>query len=274
MLIGREAERERISALLGGAAEGRSGALVIVGDPGVGKTALVEHAISSAGDLRVARATGFEMETDLAFAGLASILGPFVHLIEALVAPQAAALSGALGIGPPLPPGDRFTAYVGALNVLAEAAESGPLLVVVDDAHWLDPASLDALAFVARRVTAEGIAILAAARHEPPAMTRRTQGIEVLQLEGLPLDDARRLIEGHAGRLPAPTVTAQIAHQGAGNPLALIEAVDALSAAQLSGSQPLPDVLPVGEALARAFTAQARALDERSSRALLIAAAG
>ena len=100
MLIGREAERERISALLGGAAEGRSGALVIVGDPGVGKTALVEHAISSAGDLRVARATGFEMETDLAFAGLASILGPFVHLIEALVAPQAAALSGALGIGP------------------------------------------------------------------------------------------------------------------------------------------------------------------------------
>ncbi|MFN8109279.1 MAG: LuxR C-terminal-related transcriptional regulator [Thermoleophilia bacterium] len=273
-LLGRSAELGRIGTLLDAARHGRSGALLIAGDPGVGKTALLDAAVGMAGDLRVLRASGYEMEADLAFAGLSTILRPLMSGLEGLPPPQAAAVAGAIGLGPPPPPGDRFTAYAGALGLLSAAAEEGPLLVAVDDAHWLDPASLDAIAFVGRRIAGEGIVVIMAAREVPAAALRRSGGIEVMRLEGLAGAHAAELAQRVSGASLSGGVTARLVRETRGNPLALIESVRSLTADQAAGRASLPHTLPVGPAVVEALATRMAPLSPNARRALLITAAG
>ncbi|HEY5117431.1 MAG TPA: ATP-binding protein, partial [Nakamurella sp.] len=168
MLHGRVRERERLLVLLSDARGGRGGVLVVRGQPGVGKSALladlVGHAVSDVGlGMQVLRTQGIESESPLAFAALQRLLRPVMRYIERLPARQAAALRAAFG-ETDTPPGDRFLVFLAALSLLAEAAEESPVLCVVDDAHWLDEASTAALLFVARRLGPERLALLFAAR--------------------------------------------------------------------------------------------------------------
>lgn len=272
MLIGRSSERQQVAELLAHARVRRSSALVVVGDPGVGKSTLLDDAVDSATGFRVLRATGYEIESNLPFAGLSATMAPLTQLIPTIPAPQAAALTGALGLGDPTPAGDRFTVYAGALSVLAEAALPQPLLVIVDDGHWMDPASVDAFCFVARRIVAEGIVMLMASRDDPTTLLRRAAGITQLRLEGLPSAAAAELVAGTAGRLVSASTVARLIAETGGNPLALIEGARELrdQRAAMTGR---PDPA-AGSAIADMYVAQAAALGEDTRWALTIAAAG
>jgi predicted ATPase len=165
MLHGRDAERSTIATLVDGARAGRSGVLVVRGQAGVGKSALLQDAVERAGSMRVLQARGIESESELAFAALHQLLRPVMGWVNRLPPPQAAALRVAFGLqeGTGV---DRFLVSLAVLSLLAEAAEERPVLGVVDDAHWLDSASANALAFAARRLEAEPVALLLAAREE------------------------------------------------------------------------------------------------------------
>src|SRR4051794_7459527 len=156
-LVGREAERARLQALLDGARAGRSGALLLHGEAGIGKTALLRWAIEAADGFQVLRAHGMESESDIPYAGLAELVSPLLALLDDLPAVQSGALRGALALAPATPT-DRFTVPVALLSLLARAAEERPLLAVIEDAQWLDEASLEALLFAGRRLGAEGVA--------------------------------------------------------------------------------------------------------------------
>jgi AAA ATPase domain len=162
-LIGREREREAIERLLAGAVAAQSAALVLRGEAGIGKSALLELALRPATAMTVLQITGVEAECDLAFAGLFGLLRPILRFAGELPRVQAAALEGALGLAPSADP-DRFLVSAGALGLIAAVADHQPLVCVVDDAHWLDTPSADALVFVARRLRGERVAMLFAAR--------------------------------------------------------------------------------------------------------------
>src|SRR3954449_10040578 len=164
-LVGREAERARLQALLDGARARRSGALLLHGEAGIGKSALLRWAIDAADGFQVLRAHGMESESDIPYAGLAELVSPLLALLDDLPAVQSGALRGALALAPATPT-DRFTVPVALLSLLARAAEERPLLVVVDDAQWLDDPSLDAFLFAGRRLGQEGVAMVAAARED------------------------------------------------------------------------------------------------------------
>jgi DNA-binding CsgD family transcriptional regulator len=270
-VIGRAGEAARLDALLEAARASRSGSLLVSGDPGIGKSLLLEHAASRAAGLRVLRVAGAEAEQTLAFAALADLLIPLHEHLDALPGPQADALRGALALGPPVL-GDRFTAYAGALSLLARAAEDGPLLLLVDDAHWLDGASLEALVFIARRLGAEGIALVLAARAGVSARAD-TAPLPRLALGGLTDIDATALLRSFAPAPPAPSVARALVAGAAGNPMALIELAGVLEPEQLAGAAPLPDPLPVGEALAEALLRPLKAFPQRTRDALLLASA-
>jgi AAA ATPase domain len=197
MLYGRDLERSRIGELLDGARASRSGVLVISGEPGVGKSALLEDARAQAGGMRVLAGNGVESEAHLPFAALHLIVRPVLDLVDDLPRPQAAALRGALGLAP-AGSDDRFLVSLAALSLLAEAAERQPLLCLIDDAHWLDDASADALVFVARRLEAEGIVILFTAR-EGENRRFEAPGLPELRVGGLEHEAAGTLIEQRAG---------------------------------------------------------------------------
>jgi hypothetical protein len=180
MLLDRLPERGALSGLLDGARAGRSGVLVMRGEPGVGKTALLEYAIESAAGLRVARVAGVESEMELAFAALHQLCAPMLDKLGGLPDPQRAALGVAFGLNAGAVP-DRFLVGLAVLSLLSEVAEQQPLLCVVDDAQWLDRASAQALAFVARRLLAEPVALVFAAR-EPGEEFR---GLPELPVTGL-----------------------------------------------------------------------------------------
>ena len=165
MLLDRLPERAALSQLLDAARAGRSGVLVVRGEPGVGKTALLEYAIESAAGLRVARVAGVESEMELAFAALQQLCAPMLDRLEGLPDPQRAALGVAFGLSTGPAP-DRFLVGLAVLSLLSEVAEQQPLLCVVDDAQWLDRASAQTLTFVARRLLAEPVALVFAT-HEP-----------------------------------------------------------------------------------------------------------
>jgi predicted ATPase len=186
VLYGRDSERARIGALLEAARSSRSFALVVRGEPGIGKTALLEDARDRASDMHVLAARGVESEAELPFAGLHQLLRPALHLAERLPAPQAGALQGALGLAE-RSGDDRFLISLAVLTLLAELAERRPVLCLVDDAQWLDAPSADALRFVARRLGAEGIVLLFAAR-EGDVRTFEAPGLPSLDLAEL--DDA------------------------------------------------------------------------------------
>lgn len=230
-LIGRQEDQEIVEALLASAREGRSGALVLVGDPGIGKTALLGHAAARASGLRVLRASGVETEAELAFAALHQLLRPELGRVGALPERQALALRSALGLGGDAGH-DRFLVGLATLSLLSEIAEDGPLLCLVDDAHWLDRSSADALLFAARRLDAEGVVLIFAARDgfTAPGLPERRLG---------PLD-AASAAELLARRDPglAESVRHRIIAESDGNPLALIELPR--TAAEPFAPMPLP----------------------------------
>ncbi|MFR9776554.1 ATP-binding protein [Micromonospora sp. MS34] len=255
MLYGRDSELAVLGKLLDTVRSGGSGALVLRGEPGIGKTALLEHA-GDAG-LRVLRAAGVESEAELPFAGLHLLLHPVLDRLDGVPAVQAEALRGALGLVAAGAP-DRFLVGLAVLSLLSELADAGPLLAVVDDAQWLDRASADALLFAARRLGAEPVGMLFAARTDGfPA-----PGVPELPLRGLDPSAAAALLALHAADLDAGARYRLLA-EAVGNPLALIE----LPAVATSGGGVLPD------RLRDAFQAQVRTLPESVRTLLEVAAA-
>jgi DNA-binding CsgD family transcriptional regulator len=221
--------------------------------------------------MEVLTARGIESESELPFAGLHQLLRPALNRIEVLPAPQAQALRGALGLADRAGD-DRFLISVACLTLLADLAERRPVVCLVDDAQWLDEPSADALLFVSRRLHAEGIVILFAAR-EADERQFEYGPLPVLQLSGLDADAAASVVALHAGADVAPAVRDLLVQQADGNALALVELPTALTPAQLAGEDTLPHVLPLSRDVERLFLERVRRLPESTQRLLLVAAA-
>ena len=265
-MVGRKDERARLKALLDAAREGRSGALLLHGPPGIGKTELLRYAVEEAAGFRLLRARGMESESDIPFAGLAELVTPLLSHLDEIPEVQASALRGALALGPATP-ADRFTVPAALLSLLARAADEQPVLAIVDDTQWLDEPSLEAFLFAGRRLGQEGVAMLGAIRDD--ATRLEVPWLERLRVEPLPDDEARALLDAAV----APGVADRLIATAAGNPLALLEIPGLLSAGQLAGREPLEDPLRPGTNVERAFAAAVEALPEPTRRALLLAAA-
>ena len=218
VLIGRESECARIDRVLEEAKGGRSGALVIRGDAGIGKSTLLEYAVARAGDARVVRALGVETESEFAYSGLHELVRPLLDRLPELPPVQADALRGALALAEAQGAG-RLSIGAATLSLLASASEDGPLLCVIDDAHWLDEASAGALAFAARRLDAEGVVMLFAARGEG----FRTRGIPELELGGLDAKAAVVLLDHDANVRVSLELAEELVAATGGNPLALLD---------------------------------------------------
>jgi DNA-binding CsgD family transcriptional regulator len=268
MLLGRAVECARIDRLLSDATAGRSGTLLVWGDPGIGKTALLEYAADRAGEMAILRARGVESETHVPFAGLLELLRPLLGELDRLPEPQAVALGGALGLGPAVD-ADRFMIGAATLSLLAAAAERSPLLVLVDDLQWLDPSSGAAIAFSARRLLADAVALIAAVRTgEADAVAG--SGRPQLRLEGLDRQASEALLARQTGRAVSAELADRLFLATAGNPLALVELAN--EAPDLAA-----DLLGVGLAteteVERAFLRRSGSLPLETRRALVVAAA-
>jgi DNA-binding CsgD family transcriptional regulator/tetratricopeptide (TPR) repeat protein len=268
MLRGRRGECEVIDRLLGAVRAGRSGALVVRGEPGVGKTALLEYATGSASDLRVLRAVGVESEMELAFAALQQLCAPMLDRLGRLPGPQHAALGTAFGLSEGIVP-DRFLVGLAALSLLSEVAEERPLLCVVDDAQWLDRASAQALTFVARRLLAESVAMVFAAR-EP---SEELRGLPELVVRGLRHDDARELLASVIRGPLDELVGERIVAETRGNPLALLELPRGFIPAELAGGFGLGSTLSLSGRIEESYQRRLEALPADTQRLLLVAAA-
>jgi DNA-binding CsgD family transcriptional regulator len=265
-LHGRGAEHEVIGRLLAGALEGRSGVVVLRGEPGIGKTALLDYAAGAAGGMRVLRAAGVETEAELAYAGLHLLLRPALDRVDGLPEPQAAALRGAfaLSVGGS---DHRFLVGLAVLTILSELAEDRPVVCLVDDAHWLDAASADALLFAARRLEAEGVVMVLTARDGPRPFP--APGLPELHLAGLDACPAGRVLDDRAPLL-GPALRDRVLAEANGNPLALVELAAAVTGeVAMAGAAPLPVTHRVQDLLA----AQMRGLGEQAGLLLLLAAA-
>jgi DNA-binding CsgD family transcriptional regulator len=277
LLLGRQHELTHIEGLLTGAEEGTSAALLLHGEPGIGKSALLRAACEQAEDLGfvVLRARGYESESDIPFAGLLELLTPLLSLRDKIPEVQARALGSALALEPPTP-FDRFAVPAGMLSLLAAAAEEQPYLVVADDVHWLDDASRDALIFTARRLGAEGVVLLCAARvagsgHD--AVLDAFTGVASLAISGLDDATASELLRRESRHRVADDVASDLVATAHGNPLALTEIPRGLSPDQLAGREPLAGPVPAGERIEQAFARQLADLPETTREALLVASA-
>ncbi len=268
VLVGRRNECDRLDDLLQRARGGASGALVLAGEPGIGKSALLDYARDEATDFTLLESRGLEGEAGLAFAGLADLLRPLHAFLDAIPAPQADALAGALALRPPVA-GDPFAVAAGTLSLLAAAAVERPILAIIDDAHWLDAPSAETIRFAAHRLRAATF-LFAVRTGEPSSFDRG--GIPDLALAGLAAADAETLVRRHADA--STSVVRLLVEQAGGNPLALIEVPSMLTGGQLRGVERLPDPLPVGRDLESAFRTRLAKLDRRTRDALVVAAAG
>lgn len=270
MLRGREVESARLDGLLDAAREGNSSALLIRGQPGVGKSALLRHALDRATGMTTVVVRGIESESELPFAGLADLVRALKQSLAGIPPVQSAVLTGAVALGPPVG-GDRFAVYAATFSLLASAAESSPLLVVVDDIQWLDTGSAEALLFAARRVSAEGVLLLFALREGEPSALNLSD-LPVLQVTGLRAEASMQVLAEQSAPV-APGVAAALHRATQGNPLALIEIPALLTDAQRAGSEALPDPLPSGPGLEHAFVRRVTALPVAAQRALLVVSA-
>jgi DNA-binding CsgD family transcriptional regulator len=249
---------------------GESSVLVVRGEAGVGKTALLEYVAERASGCRIARIGGVESEMELAFAGLHQLCAPMLDGLDGLPGPQGNALRAAFGLQDGDAP-DRFRVALAVLTLLAEAAEVEPLVCLVDDVQWLDQASAQTLAFVARRLLAERIAMVFAVR-EPNDVNELT-GLPELVVDGLADGDARSLLaSAMPGRLDE-RVRDQIVAETRGNPLALLELPRGLTPAELAGGFGLPDARPLASRVEETFVQRVRSLPRETQRLLLVAAA-
>ena len=273
VFVGRSAEREVLGGLLARAAEGYSGAVVLRGEAGVGKTALLDEtlAVAAADGMQTARLTGVEAETQLGYAGLHRFLLPFAGQLEQLPVPQRDALRSTFGLVAG-PPAARFLVALAVLTLLAEAASAAPLVCVVDDVQWLDPESVVVLGFVARRLYAERVVLLFAVR-EPTDQLSALVGLPELAVGGLDDDAALELLASLAPGRVGTAVAARIITGTGGNPLALAEVARELSPAQLAGAELLPEPLPAGGSLEPAFGRRVSRLPPETRLLLAVAAA-
>jgi len=269
-LMDRRSERDAIDRLIEAVRAGQSRALMVRGDPGVGKTVLLEYLAgrASGAGCRVVRATGVQSEMELASAGLHQLCAPMLGRLDRLPAPQREALRTAFGIAAGPPP-DRFLVGLAVLSLLSEVAGERPLVCVIDDEQWLDRASAQALGFAARRLAADRVGLVFAAR-EPGA---ELAGLPELEVGGLQDEDARVLLESAlAGPLDA-RVRDLIVAETRGNPLALLELPRGLTPAELAGGFGLPAATPLTGPIEDSFTRQLEALPTGTRRLVQLAAA-
>ncbi|WP_369031527.1 MULTISPECIES: helix-turn-helix transcriptional regulator [Streptomyces] len=272
-LRGRRGECGVLDQLVTDARAGQSQVLVLRGEPGVGKSALVEYLVTGATGCQILRATGVESEMELAFAGLHQLCMPMMARLDRLPVPQRDALAIAFGLRAGSAP-DRFMVGLAVLSLLAEAAEEQPVVCVVDDAQWLDRVSAQTLAFVARRLLAEQVALVFAVRTSAPASgDDPLQALRELTVRGLRDDDARALLDSVVpGRLDE-RVRDRIVAETRGNPLALLELTRGLTAAELAGGFGRPDARPLASQIEQSFLRRIGSLPDAAQRLLLAAAA-
>jgi DNA-binding CsgD family transcriptional regulator/tetratricopeptide (TPR) repeat protein len=267
-LAGRRTECGVLDALLLAVRAEESRVLVVHGEPGMGKTALLEYLAAQAAGCRVLRAAGVQSEMELAFAGLHLLCAPLLGRLAGLPRPQAEALRTAFGMSEgPVP--DRFLVGLAVLGLLSEAAGERPLLCVVDDAQWLDQASTQVLAFVARRLGAESVGLAFGTRVPGGELA----GLPELEVGGLPEADARALLEAVLTGPVDARVRDEIVAETRGNPLALLELPRGVTAAELAGGFGLPGALPLTGRIEDSFRRQIDALPVQARRLTLVAAA-
>ena len=268
--LGRTQERAHLAGLLDDLRDGRSAALVVRGEAGIGKTALLHEVARAASGVRVARIAGVESEVDLPFAGLHQLCAPMLEHLDAVPAPQQVALRVALGLAPGNPP-DRFLVALAALTLLAEAAVEQPLLCIVDDAQWLDSASSQVLGFVARRLVAESVALVFAVRS--PFEHQGLRRLPQLHLEGLSEKDARALLTSVIPGRIDERVRDRILAEVRGNPLALLELPRGLSTARLAGGFGLLEPVQLSGLIEDSFLQRLDEVPPAARLLLLVAAA-
>src|SRR5437870_4473872 len=267
-LVGRRAECERLNRLLDGVRAGQSRVLVLRGEPGVGKTALMEYLVEQASGCRVARATGVQSEMELAFAGLHQVCAPMLDHLKRLPVPQRDALRTAFGLSSGSAP-DRFMVALAVLSLLSDVAEEQPLVCLVDDEQWLDRASAQALGFVARRLGAEPVGLVFAAR----ASSEDVAGLPELVVEGLPEGDARLLLDSVLSGPMDERVRDQIIAETRGNPLALLELPRGLTPEELAGGFGVLSAPGLPGRIEQSFLRRYQALPPVARLLLLVAAA-
>ncbi len=267
-LIGRRRECDALDQLVNAVRAGASRALVVRGEPGTGKSALLDYLAGRAPDCRVARAAGVESEMELAFAGLHQLLAPMLDLLERLPGPQREALRTAFGLSAgPVP--DRFLVAVAVLGLVSEAAAERPLVCIVDDEQWLDRASAQTLGFAARRLAADPAGLVFAARVPGAELA----GLPELAVEGLADGDARLLLESALAGPVDERVRDLIVAETRGNPLALLELPRGLAPAELAGGFGLPGAVSLPGRIEESFRRQLEDLPEQTRRLLALAAA-
>jgi DNA-binding CsgD family transcriptional regulator len=271
VLFGRDKEREALDRLLTTAGDGVGGSLVLRGEPGVGKTALLEYAIEHAIGLQTVRVAGIESEMELGFAALHRLLIPRLPRVDRLPEPQREALRRVLGLATGAAP-DRFLVGLALWTLLADAAKDHPLLVVVDDAHWLDGSSAQVLAFVARRLRSERIAFVIAVR-EPAPRGPSLDGLPDLHVADLAAHQARGLLASVVTGPLDDRIADRIVAEAGGNPLALIALGMELAEDRLASGTPLPRPLPITHQLTERFLRQVRTLPASTQTLMLLAAA-
>ncbi|GHH40728.1 ATP-binding protein [Lentzea cavernae] len=269
-LRGRRGETEVLDRLLVEARAGRSQVLVLRGEAGIGKSALVDHVVRGAAGFRIARAAGVESEMELAFAALHQLFAPMMTHVDRLPEPQRAALTVAFGLSTGSAP-DRFLVGLAVLSLLAEVTEEQPLVCVVDDAQWLDRVSAQTLAFVARRLLAERVVFVFAVRSS--AGDDQLAGLRELVVRGLPDRDARDLLDSVVLGRVDERVKDRIVAEAQGNPLALLELPRGLTGAELAGGFARPDVRPLASQIEQSFLRRIGSLPDTTQRLLLAAAA-
>jgi len=269
-LMDRRTERGMLDRLVEAVRAGQSRALALRGDPGMGKTVLLEYLAgrASGAGLRVARAVAVQSEMELAFAGLHQLCAPMLGRAERLPAPQRDALRTAFGMAAGPPP-DRFFVGLAVLSLLSEVAGDRPLVVLVDDAQWLDRASAQALGIAARRLAADPVGLVFAAR-DPGA---ELGGLPELEVAGLPDKDARALLDSALAGPLDERVRDLIVAETRGNPLALLELPRGLPPAELAGGFGLPGAAPLTAAIEDSFARQLEALPDQTRRLVQLAAA-
>jgi DNA-binding CsgD family transcriptional regulator len=270
LLQGRRNERDELDRQLQRVRAGQSSVRVLRGESGVGKTALLEYVAEGASGCCVARAAGVQSEMELAFAGLQQLCAPLVERLDGLPDPQRDALRVAFGLQEGAAP-DRFLVALAALGLLAQAAARRPLVCLVDDAQWLDRTSAQALAFVARRLLAERVAMFFAVRE--PSDADELAGLPELAVEGISDSDARALLASGMPGLLDERVRDRIVAETRGNPLALLELPRGLTPAELAGGFGLPGAGPLSGRIEQSFLRRFASLPSASRRLLLMAAA-
>jgi hypothetical protein len=269
-LRGRHDECAALDRLVENVRAGQSRVLVLRGEAGVGKTALLEYLQGRASGCRIARSAGVESEMELPFAGLHQLCAQMLHRLGRLPGPQGDALGAAFGLREGDAP-DRFLVGLAVLSLLSDVAEEHPLICVVDDAQWLDRASAQALAFVARRLVADPVAVVFAVRES--GNEQDLTGLSELQVPGLADLDARALLESVIAGPLDPRVRDRIVAEAGGNPLALLELPRGVGPAELAGGFALPDVMPLSGRIEASFQRRLEGLPADTRRLLQLAAA-